>query len=159
MNSYEPFMKELRVVFYNFIESTEENCRTKLMDDFETFTKIMDWDLISGFANIKEYILCHARYGLTTAHKISNRSYTYLEHESANTKERVESIMAKPSAQSASFYAGTRSRKVDDEIYARVCTMSAKLFAGIRFFFVKYVRNKLNSFFLDPVYVSRNVSE
>lgn len=31
--------------------------------------------------------------------------------------------------------------------------MSARLFAGIRFFFVKYVRNKLNAFFLDPMYL------
>jgi hypothetical protein len=31
--------------------------------------------------------------------------------------------------------------------------MSARLFAGIRFFFVKYVRNKLNAFFLDPMYI------
>jgi len=30
--------------------------------------------------------------------------------------------------------------------------MSARLFAGIRFFFVKYVRSKLNAFFLDPMY-------
>jgi len=61
----------------------------------------------------------------------------------------VENIMA--TGKSTSFYEGNRSRKVDEEIYARVCMMSAKLFAGIRFFFVKYVRNKLNSFFLDPV--------
>jgi len=54
MNSYEPFMSELRAVFNKFIDATEENCRAKLMDDFETFTKIMDWDLISGFANIRE---------------------------------------------------------------------------------------------------------
>jgi len=49
-------------------------------------------------------------------------------------------------------FEGNRSRKVDDEIYSRVCMMSAKLFAGIRFFFVKYIRNKLNSFFLDPMF-------
>ncbi|KAL6041865.1 Dynamin domain containing protein [Balamuthia mandrillaris] len=30
--------------------------------------------------------------------------------------------------------------------------MSAKLFSGIRFFFVKYIRNKLNAFFLDPMF-------
>jgi len=29
--------------------------------------------------------------------------------------------------------------------------MSAKMFAGIRFFFAKYVRNKMNAFFMDPM--------
>jgi hypothetical protein len=48
----------------------------------------------------------------------------------------------------------SRSRRIGEEAYNQVCTMSAKLFAGIRFFFVKYVRNKLNAFFLDPMYVA-----
>ena len=47
---------------------------------------------------------------------------------------------------------GSRSRRIGESAYNQVCTMSARLFAGIRFFFVKYVRNKLNAFFLDPMY-------
>ena len=49
---------------------------------------------------------------------------------------------------------GSRSRRIGESAYNQVCTMSARLFAGIRFFFVKYVRNKLNAFFLDPMYIS-----
>lgn len=48
---------------------------------------------------------------------------------------------------------GSRSRRIGESAYNQVCTMSARLFAGIRFFFVKYVRNKLNAFFLDPMYI------
>ena len=47
-----------------------------------------------------------------------------------------------------------RSRRVGEAAYTQVCMMSGRLFAGIRFFFVKYVRNKLNAFFLDPMYAS-----
>jgi len=130
MNSYEPFITELKNVYHRFVDTTESDCRVKLMDDFETFTKIMDWDLISGFANLKDY--------------------NYLEHDPTATKERVVGIME--SSVRCTFYEGNRSRKVDDDIYSRVCMMSAKLFAGIRFFFVKYIRNKLNSFFLDPMF-------
>eukprot|EP01098_Paradermamoeba_levis_P003586 TRINITY_DN1615_c0_g1_i1.p1 TRINITY_DN1615_c0_g1~~TRINITY_DN1615_c0_g1_i1.p1 ORF type:complete len:148 (-),score=51.23 TRINITY_DN1615_c0_g1_i1:20-463(-) len=44
------------------------------------------------------------------------------------------------------------SRRVDQETYERVCRMSARLFAGIRFFFSKFARNKLNAFYLDPIF-------
>ncbi len=35
--------------------------------------------------------------------------------------------------------------------HQQVSTMAARLFSGIRFLFVKYIRNKLNAFFLDPM--------
>jgi hypothetical protein len=56
LNVYEPFIKELRAVYGGFIDSVEELCRSKLMDDFETFTKILDWDLLTGLSDLgKEY--------------------------------------------------------------------------------------------------------
>lgn len=30
--------------------------------------------------------------------------------------------------------------------------MSGRLFAGVRYFFTKYIRAKMNAFFLDPMY-------
>ena len=48
----------------------------------------------------------------------------------------------------------TRRRGIDETIHKRVCALAARLFAGIRFFFVKYIKNKLNAFFLDPMCVS-----
>lgn len=52
LNVYEPFIKELRAVYGGFIDSVEELCRSKLMDDFETFTKILDWDLLTGLSDL-----------------------------------------------------------------------------------------------------------
>lgn len=45
-----------------------------------------------------------------------------------------------------------RSRIVDQEIYQRVLMMAGRLFAGVRYFFTKYIRAKMNAFFLDPMY-------
>lgn len=47
--------------------------------------------------------------------------------------------------------AAARRRGVDDTVHKRVCALASRLFAGIRFFFVKYIKNKLNAFFLDPM--------
>lgn len=46
---------------------------------------------------------------------------------------------------------GTRSRRINGDTYEQVRLMAARLFAGIRFFFVKFIRNKFNAFFLDPM--------
>jgi hypothetical protein len=47
-----------------------------------------------------------------------------------------------------------RSRIVDNDTYQKVLMMSGKLFAGVRYFFTKYVRAKCNAYFLDPMYGS-----
>lgn len=46
---------------------------------------------------------------------------------------------------------GERNMKMNEEGYNQVALLAAKMFAGIRYFFAKYVRNKLNAFFLDPM--------
>eukprot|EP01117_Protostelium_nocturnum_P012903 TRINITY_DN4779_c0_g1_i2.p1 TRINITY_DN4779_c0_g1~~TRINITY_DN4779_c0_g1_i2.p1 ORF type:complete len:736 (+),score=227.12 TRINITY_DN4779_c0_g1_i2:69-2276(+) len=48
LSVYERFMNELRSTFHNYIDKTEDDCRTRLKDDFVMFTKMMDWDLISS---------------------------------------------------------------------------------------------------------------
>jgi hypothetical protein len=30
--------------------------RIKLKDDFDTVTKVVDWDLFTGFGNLREYV-------------------------------------------------------------------------------------------------------
>lgn len=132
LNVYEPFIKELRAVYGGFIDSVEELCRSKLMDDFETFTKILDWDLLTGLSDL-------------------GKEYDYLARDAAQTHERVTQMMQRNEG-SAMNIEGSRSRRIGESAYNQVCTMSARLFAGIRFFFVKYVRNKLNAFFLDPMF-------
>lgn len=46
---------------------------------------------------------------------------------------------------------GIQHVTMDENGYKQVALIAAKIFAGIRFFFVKYVRNKLNAFFLNPM--------
>jgi hypothetical protein len=47
--------------------------------------------------------------------------------------------------------AGIVSRRVDENVHREVSEMAGRLFEGIRFFFAKFVRNKLNAFFLNPM--------
>lgn len=51
------------------------------------------------------------------------------------------------------FIISYRARRIDDNSFGQVCSLAGKLFAGIRYFFAKCIRNKLNAFFLDPMYV------
>jgi len=62
LNLYEPFLKELRSVYGAFVGEVENRCKEKLMDDFDTFTKILDWDLLSGLSDVgKEYLDPHSQ--------------------------------------------------------------------------------------------------
>ncbi|KAL6054695.1 putative Interferon-induced GTP-binding protein Mx2 [Balamuthia mandrillaris] len=132
LNVYEPFVEELRSNYYKFVDQTETVCRDKLMDDFETFTKVLDWDLVSGLSELKDY--------------------DYLNNDEEATKARVSRMMERKAEENPMLLPITRSRALTEETFTHVCTMSAKLFSGIRFFFVKYIRNKLNAFFLDPMF-------
>jgi hypothetical protein len=70
-----------------------------------------------------------------------------LEPTLEDTKKRVTELMEK----NASWFDTVRGPFVNEEGYKKIAMMAAKMFASIRFFFVKYVRNKLNAFFLDPM--------
>ncbi|EFA76188.1 dynamin like protein [Heterostelium album PN500] len=134
MNSvalYEHFITELRARYYKFIEEIEADCKIRLKDDFDTFTKIVDWNLLGGLSEIKQY--------------------NYLKVTPEETKQRVISIMEGKSNENG-FDLSSRSRRIDDETYQKVCMIAGRLFSGIRFFFSKYIRNKLNAFFLDPLF-------
>ncbi|KAH3742895.1 dynamin family GTPase [Pelomyxa schiedti] len=124
---FDGFIAELRTVYNTFIDNTETQCRLKLFDDFDTFTRILDWDLLGGLGAIKDY--------------------NFLEPARTDTEERVRSIMKREPLNS-----GTRSRTVDRDTYTRVCTEAGRLFSGVRFFFCKFMRNKMNAFFLDPMF-------
>eukprot|EP01105_Mastigella_eilhardi_P002304 TRINITY_DN1282_c0_g1_i1.p1 TRINITY_DN1282_c0_g1~~TRINITY_DN1282_c0_g1_i1.p1 ORF type:complete len:782 (-),score=270.13 TRINITY_DN1282_c0_g1_i1:25-2370(-) len=125
---FEGFVVQLRTVYNGFVEATEAACRLKLKDDFDTFTKILDWDLFFAAGEEVEYDL--------------------LQPKPQDTKERVCKIM---DAKRVCFD-GLRTRRIDQDTYQQVCRMSARLFAGVRYFFAKYIRNKLNAFFLDPMF-------
>jgi len=130
LGRYEEFVKELRTIFSNFVKTTRDHCKSKAMDDFQAFTKVIDWDLISGFSAITDY--------------------DYLECSKEDTKKRVEAIMGVNRHQSTLQI--SRSRVVDAQTYNHVLTLAARLFAGVRYFFTKYIRSKFNAFFLDPMF-------
>jgi hypothetical protein len=129
LGKYEEFIKELRTVYQLFINRTRINCETKATDDFSAFTKILDWDLLSGLKEINDY--------------------DYLNCSQEDTKKRIESLMKeKGTLSSKLFY----SRQIDNETYQSILQMAGKLFAGVRYFFTKLVRAKFNAFFLDPMF-------
>jgi hypothetical protein len=106
LNVYEPFIKELRAVYGGFVDNVEELCRSKLMDDFETFTKILDWDLLTGLSDLgKEYAYFQSLDLLSLLLSGSSRSsrtasimpndckYDYLARDAGQTQERVAMMM------------------------------------------------------------------
>jgi len=127
---YETFLQELEGFYSKFVEKTKEVCEAKALDDFSAFTKILDWDLMSGLAEINDY--------------------DYLNCSKEETKKRVEAIMGVNRTQLSRQ--NSRSRIVDADINQRVLMLSGKLFAGVRYFFTKYIRSKFNAFFLDPMF-------
>ncbi len=96
------------------------------------------------------------------------RSYDYMAQTPEDIKARVAKLIEpKPGlleqggacgpsravqAALADIRPSPRSRRIDDVAHQRVCALAGRLFCGIRFFFVKCAKNKLNAFFLDPVY-------
>lgn len=123
-------MNQIRAAFKQFINETKSRCEEKAKEDFQSFTSVLDWDLMSGlFTQIDE-------------------EYDYLDCSTNDTKERVEQIMNKP----PSTVSLPRSRQVNRETYNEVRDMAAKLFAGVRYFFTKYMRSKCNALFLAPMF-------
>jgi hypothetical protein len=48
-------------------------------------------------------------------------------------------------------FGNNRSRELNSERCTKIKLVAAKLFAGVRTLFVKYMRAKYNAFFLDPM--------
>jgi hypothetical protein len=43
-----------------FVRETEAKCKEKLKDDFDTFTKVIDWDLINGLQEMCVFPPAHS---------------------------------------------------------------------------------------------------
>lgn len=135
ISEYEQFGNVLRSVYDDFVKRVAIECEKKIYDDFETFTKILDFDLLSG---IKEMA----------------KDYNYLSPTIEETKERVSNIMNENGKLFFEDESQLGPRNGNDYAYKRVLMMAGKLFAGVRFFFIKHVRSKFNAFFLDPMFSS-----
>ena len=47
-------LHELESIFGKFVETIQIQCREKMMDDFDTLTRVIDWDLLHGFVTLEE---------------------------------------------------------------------------------------------------------
>ena len=56
LSVYERFVNELKRTYDSFIDKTENDCRTRLKDDFVMFTRIVDWELLSNGHMDAEYV-------------------------------------------------------------------------------------------------------
>ena len=50
------FLQELEKVFNQFVDEIARKCKEKMGDDFDTLTKVIDWDLLHGFTALDELI-------------------------------------------------------------------------------------------------------
>lgn len=139
---FDQFISQLRKVHCDFVAKTEANCRAKLRDDLDTFTALqLDWSMVN------EQLLQQQAPMAAGVPPIGDGS-ELLDVRPEDTKQRVIAIME---GRTAPTFEGPRSRRVDDEMARRVLAMSAKLFAGTRFFFAKFIGTKMSAFFFDPM--------
>ena len=47
-------LRELEGVFFKFVDGIEFHCKEKMKDDFDTLTRVIDWDLLHGFVTLEE---------------------------------------------------------------------------------------------------------
>jgi succinate dehydrogenase flavin-adding protein (antitoxin of CptAB toxin-antitoxin module) len=130
---YKPFFEELQKVSDSFIDKVLVDVRHKTDDEFDTFTKIMDWDLMQ---------YCSSKQSM---------EYNLLEPKKEDTVKRVQGI-TEEEVEKFQFFGNDRSRELTEERCQKIKTVAAKLFAGVRLLFVKYIRAKYNAFFLNPIF-------
>ncbi|EFC50801.1 dynamin family GTPase [Naegleria gruberi] len=133
---YKAFSNELFKVCEEFIDSVLKDVRTKTSDEFETFVKIMDWDLISAQAPRK-----HLEYDL-------------LHPKEEETIERVKQTVDDSNDSLYIAFEQFKGRELTEEKCEKIKKVAAQLFAGVRAMFVKYIRAKFNAFFLDPIFTN-----
>lgn len=154
LSVYERFINELRSVYESFIDKIESDCRMRLKDDFVMFTKIVDWELLGGASTAMQSMDNNNHTEQSNNNNSNSNGYNYLEPTMDETKARVKHIMESKYAvfnNHSLVNSNNRYSSMDEEGYKRVALLAARMFAGIRFFFAKYVRNKMNAFFLDPM--------
>ncbi|KAF0974485.1 hypothetical protein FDP41_006517 [Naegleria fowleri] len=133
---YKAFSNELYKACEEFIESIIKDVRNKTSDEFETFVKIMDWDLISAQPPKKgpEYDLLHPK--------------------EEDTVERVKVALEESNDSLYVIFDQLKGRELTEEKCEKIKRAAAQLFAGVRAMFVKYIRAKFNAFFLDPIFTN-----
>lgn len=145
LSVYPNFVGKLKEVYSDFVDDIEHHSKLKLREDFDTFTKIVDWSLLSGLSEIQSHNIIPG----SSHEETRTRVRKIMGHRPIlplNGNETDENLSSSPLESHSRF--GSRG----SDVHTKVCVIASKLFAGIRFFFVKYMRNKTQSFFLDPIY-------
>jgi hypothetical protein len=127
-DKYATFFGELERCCGEFIDKLLANVRVIAFDEFDTFTKVIDWNLIG------------------TCQKLD---YDLLNPSKEDVQKRVAELTTEGQDTMITF---SRSRDLNDEKCTQIKMVAAKLFAGVRLLFVKYMRAKYNAFFLNPIF-------
>jgi len=179
---YEHFIDQLKQRYRSFIVEISNQCKAKIMDDFKSLVEVADWHILYGLrenfgfsgntnsnsSNIGNNNSTNIGNNSSNSSNIGNNSnssnihtssphYDYLNHSVQQTKERVLSILSshqtlQEEIRNSSSQPFGMSRSMNQQTYLHVCSLAARLFAGIRFFFIKLLRSKLNAFFLNPMF-------
>lgn len=130
----EPFFAALQKASNEFIDAVLVRMKGKAGAEFDTFSRIIDWDLM-GYCGEQ------------------NMEYDLLNPSHDETKVRVLDIVEKQHTSNAMASLGEDLRReLSEDRCRRIKTVAARLFGGVRLLFVKYIRAKFNSFFIHPIF-------
>lgn len=117
---FQGFFRELQRLSNVFIDEMLLTVRSLSADEFDTFTRIIDWDMVAN-CNRGQW-----------------SDYDLLEPTAEDTKRRVASIIQSPEVDDTfREIQSDRSREMSEERCRKVKLMAAKLFGGVRLMFVK----------------------
>lgn len=119
--------EELKRISEKFVDEILLDVCQKTNEEFETFTKIIDCNIIEN------------KDGM---------NYDLLNPTKEDTVKRLQLLSQENKLQLIT----DRSKELNEERCKKIKIVSATLFAEIRLLFVKYIKSKFHSFFLNPIF-------
>lgn len=123
-------MDELKKISEKFVEEILVDVSEKTNEEFETFTRIIDCNIIE---NTKD-----------------GMNYDLLNPTKEDTLKRLK-LLSQENPEKIQLLTD-RSKELNEERCKKIKTVAATLFAEIRLLFVKYIRSKFHAFFLNPIF-------
>lgn len=141
LTEYKKFIGQLYEKYNEFLKELFADCSRRLKDDFVMFSAVMDWD----FSQQAE-VLCNKKPVQKATSQVNINTNTE-ESQKAETKHRVENLM-----RSSQLERKLEKRsKLDEEGFQALLEEAATKFGTLRFVFTKFVLNKMQAFFMDPM--------
>ncbi|KAL9653082.1 hypothetical protein ABK040_006301 [Willaertia magna] len=137
-NKSKSFLEEVVKVSDDYLNNLITEVRSKTSDEFDTFIKVLDWDVIGGTSQDTSF------------------EYDLLNPKEEDTITRVKKITddTKDNIFTAFGSDKFKGRELTEEKCEAIKRISAQLFAGVRMMLVKYIKAKFNAFFLEPMFNS-----